>query len=214
MNILDLHTHLPAPRPEAIISCSPSEIPAPDAFPGQYYSVGFHPWSVKMPGLSTNDMQMLRDAALRPDVVAIGEAGIDKAREGVAPLFAQMLAFKAQIEVSEALSLPMIIHCVKAHDIIIGLRKEYNPRQRWIIHGFRGKPTILRMLLEAGIDVSYGEQFNAETVAATPPERIFAETDETTLPIEDIIAALSRANPQITKELVHNNILSLLTTLS
>lgn len=205
MNILDLHTHLPAPRPGAIISCSPYELPLPDAFPEQLYSVGFHPWNINMSGLTPADLQTLRQAAERPDVVAIGEAGIDKAREGAAPLFAQMLAFKAQIDVSEELSKPLIIHCVKAHDIVIGLRKEYNPTQRWIIHGFRGKPSILQMLLDAGIDVSYGELFNPESVALTPLDRVFAETDESSLSIEEIISSLHNINPQITTNLISAN---------
>lgn len=206
MKIIDLHTHLPAPRLDAVISVAPDELPPEGAFPGQFYSVGYHPWQIKAMGLSPEQVAALREVAGRRDVVAIGEAGIDLAREGCAPLFAQMLAFKAQIEVSEALGLPMILHCVKAHDIIIGLRKEYAPKQRWVVHGFRGKPTVLAMLLEAGIDVSYGEKFNPESVAATPIDRLFAETDDSQFTIEETIEKIKGANPGISAEIISQNI--------
>ncbi|MDE6271968.1 MAG: TatD family hydrolase [Muribaculaceae bacterium] len=207
--LLNIHTHLPAPKPEAIISCNPTELPSPEDFPGQSYSVGIHPWNVGPSGLSEAELEALREAALRPDVLAIGETGIDKSRSGIAPLFAQMLAFKAHILLSEELAKPMILHCVKAHDIIISMRKEMKPEQKWIIHGFRGKPTILTQILAAGIDVSYGELFNADSVAMTPPERIFAETDESTLSINDIINRLCETNPLIDISRISENIINL-----
>lgn len=208
--ILDIHTHLPAPRPGSVIACSPDELPAPGAFPGQLYSVGFHPWDVTAAGLPDAQTESLRAALSRPDVVAIGECGIDLARKGAAPLFAQMLALKTQLGLSRETGLPVILHCVKAHDIIIGLRREYKPAQRWLIHGFRGKPTILAMLLDAGIDVSYGALFNPASVAATPADRLFAETDESPLPIADIITRLTESNPAATPAAIAANAAALL----
>ena len=205
MTILDVHTHLPAPRPGAVISCTPDELPPQDAFPEQLYSVGIHPWDVTPAGISIADTARLREELSRPDVVAVGETGIDLARKDCAPLFAQMLAFRAHIKLSEELSMPMIIHCVKAHDIIIGLRHEMKPAQRWLIHGFRGKPSILAMLLAAGIDVSYGPLFNADSVAATPADRLFAETDESDIAAADVISRLADANPAASEAVVASN---------
>lgn len=208
--ILNLHTHLPAPKPEAIISCNPWELPDENAFPGQYYSVGVHPWVLPATGLTEEDIQKLREYGSRPDVAAIGEAGIDLMHDGCAPLFAQMLALKSHIEISEELEKPLILHCVKGHDRIISLRKTIQPKQHWIIHCFRGKPSILRMLLEAGIDVSYGEYFNPESVALTPTDRLFAETDESLLSITEIIARLSAVNPLITQDSIAGSVAAIL----
>lgn len=207
--LLDLHTHMPAPRPEGIISCNPEELPSCDEFPCQLYSVGLHPRKVGFSGVTAKELASLSKAASREDVVAIGETGIDKVYPGGAPLFAQMNAFKNHIELSESVGKPLIIHCVKAHDIIIQMRKELKPCQRWIIHGFRGKPSILRMLLDAGIDVSYGEFFNPESVAMTPPEHLFAETDESSLPIEEIINRLGGVNHLINIKQIASNLSSL-----
>ena len=135
------------------------------------------------------DKQTLLRVASHPQVVAIGESGIDLLRGGV--LFQQMLVFRQAVEVSEELSKPLIIHCVKAHDIIAQLRREMKPRMDWIIHGFRGKPTVAQILLQSGCSLSYGEQFNPESLAVTPFDRLYAETDTSTLSIDTIVQALS-----------------------
>lgn len=185
MNILDIHTHAPAPRPEAVVCAAPPDLPPREG--EQLYSVGIHPWHLAE--ADEGVWEALRGAAGRSDVVAIGETGIDLTR-GL-PLFRQMQAFKRHIDLSEAVGKPLVIHDVKAHDIIVGLRKELQPQQAWIIHGFRGKPTVAQMLLRAGCMLSFGEKFNPEALAIVPEEMLLAETDESPLPIESIIGALS-----------------------
>lgn len=206
--ILDLHTHRPTPYPEGIISVSPEELP--DISGVQAYSVGYHPWSLPISGISEEQIRILEKCAERQDVVAIGECGVDLSHPGVPPLAIQMITLRKHIEVSERVEKPLILHCVKGHDAIIGMRQELNPRQRWIIHGFRGKPTILQILLKAGIDVSYGERFNPDSVAQTPADRLFAETDESHKPILEIIDTLRAANPVATPDRIARNIFGIL----
>lgn len=81
----------------------------------------------------------------------------------------------------------MILHVVKAFPEIMALRKSLKPTQQWIIHGFRGKPQLAESLLRAGFDISLGEHFNPASAAIIPPSRLFAETDESLLPIEEIV---------------------------
>lgn len=192
--LLDCHTHHPAPQPSGIISISPQEyasLEADGAFPeGQKYSVGIHPWKT-LEEPAPELWQILERAAADAKVVAIGEAGIDAGKGG--PMFRQLQVLRRQIELSEAVGKPLILHNVKAQDILIGLRRDLNPAQPWISHGFRGKPTIAKMLLDAGLYLSYGEKFNPESLAMTPSDRLLAETDESPLSIEEIIAALSAA---------------------
>ncbi len=188
--ILDVHTHRKPPYPEGIISVAPDELP--EELTAQRYSVGIHPWKIPAGGVSEEEMDKLRKAALRPDVVAIGECGIDLMREGMAPAAIQMNVLKKHIEISESVKKPLILHSVKGQEIICGMRKEMKPEQEWIIHGFRGKPTILDMYLKAGIAVSYGEHFNEESVRRTPPDKLYTETDESQIPIREIIAGIER----------------------
>ncbi|MDE6655144.1 MAG: TatD family hydrolase, partial [Muribaculaceae bacterium] len=68
-------------------------------------------------------------------------------------------------------------HIVRAFPEIIRLRRQEQPTQRWIIHGFRGKPELARELLRHGFDISIGREFNTASAAIIPPDRLFHETD-------------------------------------
>ncbi len=144
--------------------------------PGEaWYSVGIHPWSTDGP-IEEETWQELERMAADPRVIAIGEAGLDALRGGDEG--SQEAIFRRQAALSERMGLPLIIHCVKRYGRIMELRREMKPRQRWIIHGFRGKPELARQLLAAGFDISLGEKYNPETAAVIPPERLFRESDD------------------------------------
>ena len=182
---LDIHTHHPAPQPQAVIAVSLKEFLPLE---GQRFSIGVHPWdSQQMP--TAQDWADFEIKASLPEVVAIGECGIDKLKGGL--LFKQLIVMNHQIEISEKLKKPLIIHNVKAHDVIVGLKRDLNPTQKWMVHGFRGKPTVAKMLTDAGIYLSFGEKFNPDTPRTVPQHMILAETDDSLLSIEQIIARLS-----------------------
>lgn len=218
MEILDIHTHHAVPQPEGVVSLCLRKVrieagkvslsaegvpvvtadmitnPTPDAAVldiEQKYSVGIHPWdTLEDPG--EEEWDALRTLAAEPNVVAVGECGIDLTPKG-GPLFRQMQIFKRHVELSEELGKPLVLHDVKAHDIIAGARRDMKPTQPWAIHGFRRKPEVAAMLLRAGCWLSFGAEFNSETLLATPKDRILAETDESPLSIEEVIGRLSAA---------------------
>lgn len=202
--ILDIHTHHPAPQPEAVVSVSPDDFNPID---GQLYSVGIHPW-LTSDAIPDDLWEKLEMAARHPQVVAIGECGIDLMKGG--PLYKQMLVMKRQIELSEEVGKPLIIHCVHAHDIVIGLKKDLKPSENWLIHGFRGKPTIARMFLDAGIRLSFGATFNDKSVAVVPSGMLFAETDESEMTIEEIITRLSNLSGRDVKKEIERDSLRFL----
>ena len=198
--ILDCHTHLAPPRPEAVVCASPAGfVPAG----GQLYSLGIHPWRPEE--ATEENFGLLARLAGMPEVAAIGEAGVDQLRGG--PMYRQMLAFRRQIEISEAAGKPLVVHDVKAHDSVAGLRRDYAPVQPWILHGFRAKPTVAKMMLQAsdGFWFSFGEKFNPDALRAVPRERILAETDESALDIRQIIARLSEALGEALTETIAAN---------
>jgi hypothetical protein len=197
--ILDIHTHREAPQPEAVVSVDPLDF---DPVAEQLYSVGIHPWNTAE--APTEEMWRRLETAVRSDsVVTIGECGIDTLKGG--PMFRQLTVMKRQIDLSERIGKPLIIHDVKAHDIITGLRRDLKPRQPWIIHGFRGKPQLASMLTAAGCFISFGEKFNPETVRSVSKEWILAETDESALSIEDIIRRLEEARGEPLLEIIAGN---------
>lgn len=188
--IIDIHTHHPAPQPEALISwrLKPGEEFRP--VDGQLYSIGVHPWDTTS-DIPEETLKYLEECAGMECVKAIGECGVDTLKGG--PMFRQLLVLKRHVELSEKLGKPLVIHDVKAHDVIVGLRRDLQPKQNWVIHGFRGKPTVAQMLLQSGCWLSYGEKFNPDALRATPSDRLLTETDESPLAIEEIIAFLSVA---------------------
>lgn len=195
--ILDIHTHHPAPQPEAVISLTPDRF---EPVAGQLYSVGLHPWDGEP---TAEQWARLEEAAAHSQVVAIGECGVDVPKGG--PLFRQLLTFRRHVELSERLAKPLIIHEVKAHDIIAGLHRDLNPSMPWAVHGFRAKPQVAQTLLRAGIWLSLGPRFNADTLGVIPPERLLAETDEADTGIAAVIAALSAsAGRDLTAEIAAN----------
>lgn len=197
--ILDIHTHHPAPQPDAVICATPDNFMPLD---GQLYSVGIHPWDTPA-GISEETWKKFEEACRHPAVKAIGECGIDLVKGG--PLFRQMQVMKRQIDLSEELGKPLIIHNVHAHDVIIGLKKDLKPAQQWLVHGFRGKPTVARMLTDAGIWLSFNDRFNDASVSQIPGELILAETDESDAPISDIITSLSSLRGHdMTEEIISN----------
>ena len=196
---LDIHTHHPAPQPLGVISCSVDTFNPLD---GQLYSVGIHPWDSFKP-VSAKVWMDLENIASLPCVVAIGECGIDKLKGG--PLFMQLLILKKHIEISEKLNKPLILHDVKAHDVIVGLKRELPVMQNWVVHGFRGKPSVAKMMTDSGIFLSFGEKFNSATPPSIPSELMLAETDESPLPIEDIIAGLSEVFGKDVTDIIRNN---------
>jgi len=135
---------------------------------------GIHPW--KADGAYTV-----------PDLsgkLAIGECGLDALRGP--SMQVQEEAFVQQIRLSEALGKPLIIHCVKALDRLLCLRRELQPTIPWMLHGFRGKPQQLRSLLDAGFYVSFGFRHNEESLCLCPMERLLLETDDEERPITEL----------------------------
>ena len=201
MNILDIHSHKTPSAENAITAiCLPEDFP--EYVPGHFYSAGIHPKDAMKADEET--FRLLRQIAGTPETIAIGECGADTLIN--TPMAFQINVLRKQIELSEELGKPLIIHDVRAHETIIGIRKESHARQPWIIHGFRGKPSVAQMLLKAGCMLSFGEKFNPETVRITPAELIFAETDESTIPISGIIDRISETAGMDMRPIIESNI--------
>lgn len=180
MNIpLDIHTHhLPQVPGSAIVNC------LPDTFcpqPGGCYSVGIHPWQA---GTDTTTAESLLCLALHPQVLAVGEAGLDKL--AAAPLEMQLEVFRRQALLAMEADKPLIIHLVKATAQLLELKRGLRPANPWIIHGFRGKAALAAEYLRHGFYLSFGERYQDEALRTVPPHRLFLETDESTLPLEEL----------------------------
>ena len=177
--MFDFHTHrLDAPAGEAII-CLPAEVlRRPDAFEpreGALYAAAVHPWATADEADARVQLQGLPRLLAHPQVVMLGECGLDRLQGGAEEL--QIEIFEAQIALAEHFRLPVTLHVVRAWDALLRLHNSLRPSTQWTVHGFRGKPALARQLLDAGIDLSFGERYNPESFLLTPPERRHRESD-------------------------------------
>lgn len=176
----DIHTHNPVPSADSVISLDyDSDIPDKG-----YYSIGIHPWQTESVTSLDDVIDILKTKAIKNNVVAIGEAGLDRLRG--ADIDSQKEIFTAQAILAETLGKPLVIHCVKAFDVLIAIKKILKPGQLWVVHGFRGKPQTARQLLDAGIALSFGEKFNDDALRVVDDEHLYTETDESQDDIDSI----------------------------
>lgn len=170
----DIHSHdqTRATAGDTLVSISPS---AP-MLPGGWYSVGIHPWDTADAPPSLSVLKELVRRARLPQVVAIGECGIDNLRGASPSAQARVFAFHARL--AERVGKPLVIHAVRSYPALIALRRRLKPRQRWIIHGFRGNPTLAAELLRHGFDLSLGHRHHPALPGdIIPPDRLFHESD-------------------------------------
>jgi TatD DNase family protein len=120
------------------------------------FSYGIHPWVLDNADFQAKKaLQALEEKLKLPQVLALGEAGLDKMHK--ATFERQIELFERQIDLSEALQKPMILHDVRSHNEIIALRKKHKAQQPWIVHGFSGTEQDIKQLIGQGIYLSVGE---------------------------------------------------------
>ena len=197
-HILDIHTHKSeeASHGRAIINY---QLPVGGALClSSFYSAGIHPWQLTERD-AEEQLAYLQKLLVEERLVAVGEAGLDKLT--AAPMELQVRILGKQVELSEKYRLPLIIHCVKAMDELLAVRKKLNPAQPWIWHAFRGKPQQAGQLIKNGIYLSFGAHYSEETVKGVPVGRLFLETDDSPVDIEEVLKQVAKARSTDAEEL-------------
>lgn len=208
----DIHTHQPPLHPEdvAIVNCLiPAQglplqlMPDHKEIPGQYLSAGIHPWYIYN---VKEQLEELESILSRPEVVAVGEAGLDKLAGTSMDI--QRELFLNQALLAGKLNKPLLIHCVKAWPELIAAKKALHPLTPWVIHGFRGNGDLASQLIGQGFLLSFGEHSNPAALRAAQGTVFFAETDDKKTDIrliyEQIATSLQLPLGQISLELEQN----------
>lgn len=182
MSYLNFHTHRPSLQHECAVQCL-----SPHRFEQRqepsfltYYAVGIHPWQAHQ--ADEAEFECLARAVQHPAVVAVGEVGLDRAC--TVPYEVQLEVFRRQVLLAEQCHKPLVLHCVRAVDDVLAVRKTLKARQPWIWHGFRGGDTQLRSLLAHDFYFGFGCRYRAEALIACPLSRLLPETDDDTVDIE------------------------------
>lgn len=131
----------------------------------------------------------LATLAARPEVLAVGECGLDYARlpagEEAAAKARQRETFALQVEVAAAAGKPLMIHCRDAYDDVLGLLDDVRRSGlavRAHFHFFAGDEGHLRRILDAGDSVSFTGVItfadSYDNLVKYPPlDRLLSETD-------------------------------------
>ena len=185
---IDIHTHRIKPC-DNLIQIVNLELEAPCPEQG-YYSYGIHPWALDEADFQVDEaLDKLKENLQRPQVVALGEAGLDKFH---ADFDRQIKVFERQIVLSENLKKPMILHVVKSNNEIIALRKRHKAKQPWIVHGFNGTEQDAAQLTRQGIFLSVGESLLHpdrriyNSLKTIDIDYVFFETDMAEIGIEKV----------------------------
>ncbi len=149
-------------------------------FPAVRAAVGIHPH--ESPQWGPVAEEHVRAWAALPEVVAIGEIGLDWYRNW-APRDAQHRAYDAQLRLARELDLPVVVHDRDAHaDVLRGIRKVDGVRG--VLHCFSGGPVEAKEAMELGFciswtgSVTYAKGTSVDDVLAVVPlDRMMLETD-------------------------------------
>lgn len=194
----DFHTHdLSSPAGTALVNLPRECLLRPAAFrpaPGGLYSAGVHPWWTDADPAPL--LAGLAELLPHPQVTAVGECGLDRLRGG--SLSRQLEAFERQAALAERFSLPVVVHCVRAFDVLLRCVRTFRPTTRWTVHGFRGCPALAWQLLEAGLDLSFGPRFNPESLSLVPESRRHAETDDSGVPLAEVVRRMRESEARAT----------------
>ncbi len=158
------------------------------------FSVGLHPMYIDVQSIE-NQIIALKKESQKENCWAIGECGLD--RRSTMTISEQENIFSEQIEWAMEIKKPIIIHCVKAFSELVKIKKKLNPSVAMVVHGFNNKEQIFTELLKNSFFFSFGNailQPNSNAQKAlknTPQNRLFLETDNTQVSINEIYNAAS-----------------------
>ena len=142
------------------LASSARAIELAERFPGVVYAaVGIHPNHA--PEERADFLGALRELAMHPRVVAIGEIGIDHyrlpedapARESI--MTCQEQVFRVQLELAAELGLNVVIHQRGAWEAALDGMRPFTEKVRGVWHCFGGSPAQMHDVLALGHLVSF-----------------------------------------------------------
>lgn len=162
-------------------------------------AVGVHPHDAAK--VESAGWQRVVDVASSPQVVAIGETGLDYDRM-FSPVDDQLTNLRRNLDLALATGRPAILHCrsslgrrdaqdallAELHQAGVGRREDWRTtfadRPPVVVHSFSGPVDYARAMLDLGAAISFsglvfraGEEASGDVAAMTPADRLLVETD-------------------------------------
>ena len=170
---INIHTHRPHPSERSICTA------------------GVHPYDAA----SVTERQLIEVAEQAAEADAVGETGLDFVCDVDKELQESVLRY--QLALAERLHKPVILHCVRAFEPLMKLLAEYE-LVAVIFHGFVGSPEQALRAVRCGYYLSFGHRTFAsprslDALRQTPLDRLFVETDDNDITIEEVYERIAQA---------------------
>ncbi|MFC4494268.1 TatD family hydrolase [Streptomyces ovatisporus] len=157
------------------------------AFPSVHAAVALHPNEAPRVGdrasLDAALAEIEKLAAL-PQVLAVGETGLDYFRTGEEGVAAQQHSFRAHIAIAKQLGRALVIHDRDAHEDVLRILDEEGAPERTVFHCYSGDAAMARHCAARGWYMSFAGNVtfkNAQplrdALAVAPAELVLVETD-------------------------------------
>jgi TatD DNase family protein len=168
-----------------------------------FATAGVHPHHAAQ--LRREELAELRELLLQPEVVAVGECGLDYYRD-LSPREAQRRAFEWQLELAADCGKPLFLHQRDAHADFLGALRQHDAGSlHGVAHCFTGVAAELTDYLELGLSIGITGWFCDERrgahlaalVGTIPQDRLLLETDAPYLLPRDLrpVPSLRRNEP-------------------
>lgn len=173
--LVDIHTHSPESKTKNQLR-----------FIVGKHSLGIHPWDLRAPFEITDYRKNFEEIRLlaTPQMLAVGECGLDRRHVGIAPIELQEQVFKWHFDWASERQLPLIIHCVHAYSDLQKMLKQTHFKGKILLHDYAGNmEESKKFLLNNDCFFSFGKSlFREKSHAAAifralPLEKVFLETD-------------------------------------
>lgn len=159
---------------------SRSSVALAEKYPFIYAAVGSHPDDAA--SVDGKLLDEYRKLAEHKKVVALGEIGLDYYYEEV-PRAQQINAFEQQMDLAEALKLPVVVHMRDATEDALEVVK-HHPGVNGVFHCFSGSVETAKFLIDQGWYIGFtgvitfkNARRAVEVAKFLPLDRILTETD-------------------------------------
>ncbi len=143
---------------------------------GWLFAVGTHP--ERLLGAASPVPEDCAGAA------AVGETGLHRPSD--VPMAQQIAVLLGHLEVARAAHLPVILHCVRAHDVLAPTIRRFAGGRpiRGVVHSYSGGAALVPVYEALGLHLSFGGAITwkgarrpVEALRRVRPERVLLESD-------------------------------------
>ena len=152
------------------------------AYDDVYATVAIHP--NEAPTATDDDLDRIAELAQDPNVVAVGETGLDHYRTDVDGRPRQEESFRRHIAIAKECGKALVIHDRDAHDDVLRVLDDEGAPEHVVFHCFSGDAEFARRCVERGHVLSYAGNItfkNAQDLrdaaSTTPLDQLLVETD-------------------------------------